>query len=174
MGRLSLALLLASLAATAAAQNYPNHPVRIVIPLSPGGTTDVPGRMVAQKLSETLGQQFFVENKAGAGGTIGSDFVAKSKPDGYTLLLTASPFVISPHVYKNMPYNALGKQQYPALLALTVSARAGSCLRRCRARSATPDRRSTSVSSRSTWRVLRRSWARSTSSRRSSTCARPA
>jgi len=101
------ALLLALFAAPALAQTYPNHPVRIVIPLSPGGTTDVPGRMVAQKLSETLGQQFFVENKAGAGGTIGSDFVAKSKPDGYTLLLTASPFVISPHVYKNMPYNAL-------------------------------------------------------------------
>jgi tripartite-type tricarboxylate transporter receptor subunit TctC len=79
----------------------------MVIPLSPGGTTDVPGRIIAQKLSEALGQQFFVENRAGAGGTIGSDFVAKSKADGYTLLLTASPFVISPHVYKNMPYNAL-------------------------------------------------------------------
>ena len=100
-------LLLASLAVPAAAQNYPSHPVRMVIPLSPGGTTDVPGRIIAQKLSETLGQQFFVENRAGAGGTIGSDFVAKSKPDGYTLLLTASPFVISPHVYKDMPYNAL-------------------------------------------------------------------
>jgi tripartite-type tricarboxylate transporter receptor subunit TctC len=100
-------LLLASLAAPAPAQNYPAHPVRIVIPLSPGGTTDVPGRLVAQKLSASLGQQFFVENRAGAGGTIGSDFVAKSKPDGYTLLLTASPFVITPHVYKNMPYNAL-------------------------------------------------------------------
>jgi tripartite-type tricarboxylate transporter receptor subunit TctC len=107
MRALSFSLLALLLAAPAAAQNYPTHPVRIVIPLSPGGTTDVPGRMVAQKLSETLGQQFFVENRAGAGGTIGSDFVAKSKPDGYTLLLTASPFVISPHVYKNMPYNAL-------------------------------------------------------------------
>ena len=101
------ALLFALLASTAAAQGYPAHPVRIVIPLSPGGTTDVPGRMIAQKLSETLGQQFFVENRAGAGGMIGSDFVAKAKPDGYTLLLTASPFVIAPHVYKNMPYNAL-------------------------------------------------------------------
>jgi tripartite-type tricarboxylate transporter receptor subunit TctC len=101
------ALLLALLVAPAVAQNYPAHPVRIVIPLSPGGTTDVPGRLVAQKLSGTLGQQFFVENRAGAGGTIGSDFVAKSKPDGYTLLLTATPFVITPHVYKNMPYNAL-------------------------------------------------------------------
>jgi len=96
-----------ALAAAAAAQNYPGHPVRIVIPLSPGGTTDVPGRMIAQKLSETLGQQFFVENRAGAGGTIGSDFVAKSRPDGYTLLLTATPFVITPHVYKKLPYDAL-------------------------------------------------------------------
>ena len=94
-------------AVSALAQDYPARPVRIVIPLSPGGTTDVPGRMVAQKLSGTLGQQFFVENKAGAGGIIGSDFVAKAKSDGYTLLLTASPFVIAPHVYKSMPYNAL-------------------------------------------------------------------
>ena len=75
-------------AVSALAQDYPTRPVRIVIPLSPGGTTDVPGRMVAQKLSGTLGQQFFVENKAGAGGIIGSDFVAKAKPDGYTILIT--------------------------------------------------------------------------------------
>ena len=92
---------------SALGQDYPTRPVRIVIPLSPGGTTDVPGRIIAQKLSETLGQQFFVENRAGAGGTIGTDYVAKAKPDGYTLLLTASPFVIAPHVYKNMPYDAL-------------------------------------------------------------------
>jgi tripartite-type tricarboxylate transporter receptor subunit TctC len=96
-----------ALAAAAAAQDYPNHPVRVVIPLSPGGTTDVPGRLIAQKLSEKLGQQFFVENRAGAGGTIGSDFVAKARPDGYTLLLTATPFVITPHVYKKLPYSAL-------------------------------------------------------------------
>jgi len=94
-------------AVSALAQDYPTRPVRIVIPLSPGGTTDVPGRIIAQKLSEALGQQFFVENRAGAGGTIGTDYVAKSRPDGYTLLLTASPFVIAPHVYKNMPYDTL-------------------------------------------------------------------
>src|SRR5260221_4537775 len=92
---------------SALAQDYPTRPVRIVIPLSPGGTSDVPGRIIAQKLAETLGQQFFVENRAGAGGTIGSDYVAKSRPDGYTLLLTASPFVIAPHVYKTMPYDTL-------------------------------------------------------------------
>jgi tripartite-type tricarboxylate transporter receptor subunit TctC len=96
-----------ALATASFAQSYPSHPVRIVIPLSPGGTTDVPGRIIAQKLSETLGQQFYVENRTGAGGTIGSDYVAKSKADGYTLLLTASPFVISPHVYKKLPYDAL-------------------------------------------------------------------
>jgi tripartite-type tricarboxylate transporter receptor subunit TctC len=107
MRALAIPVLVLSLVAAAAAQTYPSRPVRIVIPLSPGGTTDVPGRIIAQKLSETLGQQFFVENRAGAGGTIGSDFVAKSKPDGYTLLLTASPFVIAPHVYKKMPYDAL-------------------------------------------------------------------
>jgi tripartite-type tricarboxylate transporter receptor subunit TctC len=107
LSRWACALAALALASAASAQTYPAHPVRMVIPLSPGGTTDVPGRIIAQKLSETLGQQFFVENRAGAGGTIGSDFVAKSKPDGYTLLLTASPFVISPHVYKSMPYNAL-------------------------------------------------------------------
>lgn len=105
--RALFALLLALLTASSWAQTYPNRPVRMVIPLSPGGTTDVPGRIIAQKLSETMGQQFFVENRAGAGGTIGSDFVAKSKADGYTLLLTASPFVIAPHVYKEIPYNAL-------------------------------------------------------------------
>jgi tripartite-type tricarboxylate transporter receptor subunit TctC len=107
MRALALSFFALLFAATAAAQTYPSRPVRIVIPLSPGGTTDVPGRIIAQKLSESLGQNFFVENRAGAGGTIGADFVAKARPDGYTLLLTASPFVIAPHVYKKMPYDAL-------------------------------------------------------------------
>jgi len=107
MRSIGVALAFSLWSLSAPAQDYPARPVRIVIPLSPGGTTDVPGRIIAQKLSETLGQQFFVENRAGAGGTIGTDYVAKSKPDGYTLLLTASPFVIAPHVYKNMPYDTL-------------------------------------------------------------------
>jgi tripartite-type tricarboxylate transporter receptor subunit TctC len=107
MRALSAIYLLLLIAVPAAAQNYPTHPVRIVIPLSPGGTTDVPGRIIAQRLSEALGQQFFVENRAGAGGTIGADFVAKSKPDGYTLLLTATPHVITGNLYRNLPYNTL-------------------------------------------------------------------
>ena len=106
--RAAFAGLLAFAASGAVAQAYPSKPVRVVIPLGTGGTTDVPGRIVAQRLSEALGQQFIVENKVGAGGTIGADFVAKSKPDGYTLLLTATPHVISANLYKNLPYNALG------------------------------------------------------------------
>ncbi len=102
-----LAAVLVCLAAGTWAQTYPSRPVRVVIPLGTGGTTDVPGRIVAQRLSEALGQQFIVENRTGAGGTIGADFVAKSKPDGYTLLLTATPHVITANLYKNLQYNAL-------------------------------------------------------------------
>ncbi|MGB7541833.1 MAG: tripartite tricarboxylate transporter substrate binding protein [Burkholderiales bacterium] len=107
-----VALLIAAPAAaqtrsTGSGQDYPSRSVHIVIPLSPGGTTDVPGRLVAQRLSEKLGQQFYVENRTGAGGTIGADYVAKSKPDGYTLLFTATPFVITANLYKKLPYNAL-------------------------------------------------------------------
>jgi len=105
--RTALAMLTLCCAGLAAAQAYPSRPVRVVIPLGTGGTTDVPGRIIAQRLSEALGQTFYVENKAGAGGTIGADFVAKSKPDGYTLLLTATPHVITANLYKNLTYNAL-------------------------------------------------------------------
>ena len=103
----ALALLFVVTAGAVTAQTYPSRPVRVVIPLGVGGTTDVPGRIIAQRLTESLGQTFYVENKPGAGGTIGADFVAKSKPDGYTLLLTATPHVITANIYKNLPYNAL-------------------------------------------------------------------
>jgi len=105
--RTTLFAVLLGIAAIAAAQPYPSRAVRIVIPLGTGGTTDIPGRIVAQRLSEALGQPFVVENRPGAGGTIGADYVAKSKPDGYTLLLTATPHVITANLYKNLPYNAL-------------------------------------------------------------------
>ena len=100
-------VLAAAGAQQALAQAYPAKPVRIVIPLSPGGTTDVPGRILTQKLSDAMGQQFFVENRTGAGGTIGAEGVAKALPDGYTLLLTATPHVITANLYKNLAYNAL-------------------------------------------------------------------
>jgi tripartite-type tricarboxylate transporter receptor subunit TctC len=98
------------------AQQYPSRPVRIVVPLSPGGFADTPARMLAPRLSDQLGRQFFVENKPGAGGTIGADFVAKSPPDGYTLLLTGTPHVISAHLYKKMPYDALKDFTHIALI----------------------------------------------------------
>jgi tripartite-type tricarboxylate transporter receptor subunit TctC len=108
-------LLFASCAASA--QPYPSRPVRIVVPLSPGGFADTPARMLAPRLSDQLGRQFFIENKPGAGGTIGADFVAKSPPDGYTLLLTGTPHVIGAHLYKKLPYDALKDFTNIALIA---------------------------------------------------------
>jgi tripartite-type tricarboxylate transporter receptor subunit TctC len=87
----------------------------MVVPLSPGGFADVPARVIAPRLSEALGQTVFVENKPGAGATIGTDFVAKSKPDGYTVLFTGTPHVISPALYKNLPYDPL-KDFAPVML----------------------------------------------------------
>jgi tripartite-type tricarboxylate transporter receptor subunit TctC len=105
--RIAAALIAFATAFAAGAQTYPSRPIRIVIPFSPGGFADVPGRVLAQKLSEQVGQPVIVENKPGAGATIGADFVAKSKPDGYTLLLVSSTHVIGPWLYKSLPYDAL-------------------------------------------------------------------
>ncbi len=104
-------------ATQASAQSYPSRPVRMVIPLSPGGFADVPGRILASRLSALLGYNVFVENRAGAGGTIGADFVAKSAPDGYTLLFTGTPHVISAWVYKKLPYDPLRDFEPVALVA---------------------------------------------------------
>lgn len=101
------ALGLAMSASLANAQSgYPAKPVRLVIPFAPGGATDVVGRALAQRLSVQWGQQVIVENRSGAGGNIGADVVAKSAPDGYTLLL-ASPaeITINPHIYPKMPFD---------------------------------------------------------------------
>jgi tripartite-type tricarboxylate transporter receptor subunit TctC len=87
------------------AQDYPSKPVRIVVPFAPGGSTDVLARIVGQKLGERSGQPVFVENRAGAGGNIGADQVAKSAPDGYTLLLGGVPHAISASLYSKLPYD---------------------------------------------------------------------
>jgi tripartite-type tricarboxylate transporter receptor subunit TctC len=98
--------LACTLAGAARAEDYPSRPVRIVVSFAAGGPTDIVGRIFAQKLSELLGQQFFVENKVGAGGNIGADVVAKSAPDGYTLLVaTVSTHAINPGLYSKMPYD---------------------------------------------------------------------
>ena len=116
MRTLALCCLLA-VSTLVQAQSYPSRPVRLVVPLSPGGFADTPTRMLAPRLTEQLGRQFFVENKPGAGGTIGADFVAKSAPDGYTLLVTGTPHVISAHLYKKLPYDALRDFTHIALIA---------------------------------------------------------
>lgn len=101
----AIAVFLAANAAVA--QNYPNKPIRLVLPFGVGGLVDVPGRIIATKLGESMGQPIVVENRAGAGGTIGSEMVAKSKPDGYTLMITSPTHVISANLYKGLPYDAL-------------------------------------------------------------------
>ena len=105
--KLLLAPLLALCVSNAWAQGYPNRPVRLIVPFAPGGFTDVVARILGQKLSASMGQQFVIENKAGAGSTIGTDFVAKSAPDGYTLVMVSTTHVISPWIYKAMPYDAI-------------------------------------------------------------------
>jgi len=99
--------LFALCAGAGTAQTYPNRPVRLIVPFAPGGFTDVVARILGQKLSAALGQQFVVENKAGAGSTIGTDFVAKAPPDGYTLVMVSSTHVISPWIYRNLPYDPI-------------------------------------------------------------------
>jgi len=107
-----LAATVAALALTNAGvqaeDNYPSRPVQLIIPFAAGGPTDIVGRIMGAKMGQLLGQQIVVEDKAGAGGNIGADFVAKSSPDGYTLLFaTVSTNAINPGLYKHMPYDAV-------------------------------------------------------------------
>lgn len=103
--RLLLGAALACWALGAAAQNYPTRPVRIVVPYSPGGGLDVTARIVAPKLSELLRQNVIVDNRPGAGGTLGSEHVTKSPGDGYTLLLAGrGPIAAAPFTYPNLAY----------------------------------------------------------------------
>ena len=107
MSRVICFLCLSLLASGAWPQAYPAKPVRIVVPFSPGGSTDVTARIVAQKLTDAWRQQVIVDNRTGAGGNIGADAVAKAAPDGYTLLLaTTGVMAINHHLYRNMSYDA--------------------------------------------------------------------
>jgi tripartite-type tricarboxylate transporter receptor subunit TctC len=87
--------------------DWPSKPVRIIVPFAAGGGTDLTARITAQKLSAKYGQPFIVENKPGAGGSVGTDIVAKSKPDGYTLVVVSGSHTINPSLYKSLPYNTL-------------------------------------------------------------------
>ncbi len=103
----AFAILALCAPAPATAQNYPDRVVRIVNPFPPGGSVDITARILAQKLSENTGQQFIVENRTGAGGNTGAECVAKSEPDGYTLLFTApGPLVVNQTLYtKGLPFD---------------------------------------------------------------------
>src|SRR5215210_9127569 len=92
---------------TDSGQSYPNRPIRVVVPVAPGGAVDVVGRLVGQKFSTLLGQNFVIDNRAGANYIIGSEIVARSLPDGYTLLFTAGAHTINPSVYKKLPYDTV-------------------------------------------------------------------
>lgn len=102
-----LALALWGPASCIAAEAYPVRNVRVVAPFAPGGTNDTVARMIAQHLSERLGRAFIVENRTGAGGTLANDIVAKSAPDGHTLLVTNPAFTISPGLFKSLPYDPI-------------------------------------------------------------------
>jgi len=104
-----ISLLLMSLAFISAsslcAANYPDHSVKVIVPFPPGGATDIVGRLVMQRLSERLGQQFFIENISGAGGNIGMTAAARAPHDGYTILLSSSSIVVNPSLYKSIPFD---------------------------------------------------------------------
>ena len=103
-----LACLAIATGTRAMAQSYPNKPVRVVVPYPAGGGTDILGRPIMARLSERLGQQFLIDNRGGATGMLGTDLVAKAPPDGYTVLLSASPeLVLNQHVFKKMAYDVL-------------------------------------------------------------------
>lgn len=101
------ALALGLIAGTVAAQTFPSKPITIVVPASPGGAIDLAARLIGQKLGESWGQPVTIENKAGATGIIGSDFVARAAPDGHTLALVASSHAINPSMVKKLPFDTL-------------------------------------------------------------------
>ena len=103
--RLFLALLASAISITATAQNYPAKPIRIVVPFPPGAFNDTLGRTIAAKFTDGGFGQTIVDNRPGAGSTIGADLVAKSPPDGYTLLIVAVPFAVNATLYTKLPYN---------------------------------------------------------------------
>ncbi|MGZ5125883.1 MAG: Bug family tripartite tricarboxylate transporter substrate binding protein [Burkholderiales bacterium] len=121
--RIGLIALCCTLCQLAAAQTYPAKPVRMIVTFAPGGGADFVGRVIGQKLSDALGQPVVIDNRAGANGTIGNEAVAKSAPDGYTLLLgAAGPLTIAPHLYAKLPFDTLRDYAPVALAASSAFA----------------------------------------------------
>jgi tripartite-type tricarboxylate transporter receptor subunit TctC len=104
---LAIASLMASplVGAQSAAQSFPNKPIRFVVPFPPGGGNDILARALAPKMSEILGQQVVIDNRAGAGGNIGADYVAKSPPDGYTIVIASNQVTMNPWIYSKLPFD---------------------------------------------------------------------
>src|ERR1700712_2891444 len=105
--RASVAVCAIAFAASAAAQQYPSQPVRMIVPFAPGGNTDIIARAFTQKWSELLGQQVIVDNRGGAGGTIGTEAAARAPADGYTLLMVSAGHTINPAMIKKIPYDSV-------------------------------------------------------------------
>ena len=103
-----------------AAEVYPSHPIRMIVPTGAGGVTDVLGRIIAHKLGESLGQQVVIDNRPGASGIVGSQIVAGAAPDGYTLLMVFPTHVVNPYLYKSVPYDTV-KAFAPVTTVSTVS-----------------------------------------------------
>jgi tripartite-type tricarboxylate transporter receptor subunit TctC len=114
---ISLAAL--AIPAAASAQTYPDHNVRVLVPFGQGGPTDVIARVFAQRLSESLGHQFYVENVPGAGGNIGTAQAARAPADGYTILVTSTGFMVNPSLYAKVPYDAV--KDFSAITLVAVS-----------------------------------------------------
>jgi len=118
IGRIAAALALAGLTAAAAAQSYPVKPVRLVVPFTPGGSTDILARLIGQKLGEAFGQQVIIDNRPGAGGNIGVELVARAAPDGYTLVMGhIGTFGVNPTLYAKLPYDPIKDFQPITLFA---------------------------------------------------------
>jgi len=117
---LSLAIIAALASAPTSAQTYPTRPIRFIVPFQAGGVSDAAARVVGQKLTERWGQQVIVENRPGAGGTIGTEFAAKARPDGYTLLMGSSTeLALNPHLYPKLAYDTTRDFAPIALIAYT-------------------------------------------------------
>jgi tripartite-type tricarboxylate transporter receptor subunit TctC len=118
--RMAAGVLLAIFAGSAAAQAYPSKPIRLMVPFPPGGSTDIVARIVAQKLGSQLGQPLVIENRGGAGGTLGTAVVAKAAPDGYSLVVgTTSTHVVAPSVYQKLEYDPVKDFAPISLMAVT-------------------------------------------------------
>ena len=113
-------VLAATVSQAYAAETYPSHPIRMIVPTGAGGVTDVLGRVIAHKLGESLGQQVVIDNRPGASGIVGSQIVAGAAPDGYTLLMVFPTHVVNPYLFKSVPYDTV-KAFAPVTTVSTVS-----------------------------------------------------